>query len=72
MKLYVKIHFSSEGKDPLDVIRAVEEVGFSPVIGDYDFVIEFQTPEEYGRVIKRLHLVLKGSRASYSLTTRKA
>ncbi|MBI5000241.1 MAG: hypothetical protein HZB92_01760 [Euryarchaeota archaeon] len=72
MKLYIKLQFSSDGKDPLDVIRLVEGVGFSPVVGDYDFVIDFATPEEYGRILKRLHLSLKNSGVHYTLTTRKA
>jgi hypothetical protein len=71
MKLYLKLYFSSEGKNPLEVIRDVEGVGFGPVVGDYDFVAEFKTPEEYGHIIKSLHMSLKGSGTQYTLNTKK-
>jgi hypothetical protein len=71
MKLYLKLYFSSEGKNPLDVIRDVEGVGFGPVVGDYDFVADFKSPEEYGQILRRLHMSLKGSGANYTLNTKK-
>jgi hypothetical protein len=71
MKLYLKLYFSSEGKNPLDIIRDVEGVGFGPVVGDYDFVAEFKTPEEYGHIIKSLHMALKGNHVQYTLNTKK-
>jgi len=71
MKLYLKLYFASEGKNPLDVLRDVEAIGFSPVVGDYDCVAEFKSPEEYGQLVRRLHMALKGSQATYTLNTKK-
>ena len=71
MKLYLKLYFASEGKNPLDVLRDVEAIGFSPVVGDYDCVAEFKSPEEYGQLVRRLHMALKGSQSQYTLNTKK-
>jgi hypothetical protein len=71
MKLFVRLRFSSEGGFPLDILKSIKEIGFSPVFGDYDFVIDFEDPEDYGRIVKKMHNVLKGNNVYYSLSTRK-
>lgn len=71
MKLFVRLRFSSEGGFPLDILKEVKEIGFSPVFGDYDFVIDFEDPEEYGKIVSQMHKVLEGNNVYYSLSTRK-
>ena len=71
MKLYLKIYFSSEGKSAIDIIKIAEKVGFDPYVGDYDFVLDYETLEEYEEIIKRLHKMLKGTKTMYKVSTRK-
>ncbi len=71
MKLYLKIYFSSEGKSAIDIIKIAEKVGFSPYVGDFDFVVDYETMEEYEQIIKKLHKMLKGTKTMYKVSTRK-
>ena len=71
MKLYLKLYFSSEGASAFELIQRIEDMGFSPYVGDYDLVIDFNTPEEYGEIITRLHEMLRGTKTLYRVMTRK-
>ena len=71
MKLYLKIYFSSEGASPMEVIKIAEELGFTPYVGDYDFVLTFETPEEYAEITEKLHEMLMGTRTMYKVSTRR-
>ena len=70
VRTYLKIHFNSEGETPMDIIKRVKNIGFIPVVGDYDFVIDYKTPTEYSDIIKRLHDTLAGSKVYYRLVSR--
>ena len=70
MKLYLKLYFSSEGASAIDIIQIAEEMGFDPFVGDYDFVVNFDTPEEYGEIVSKLHKMLKGTHTMYKVSTR--
>lgn len=70
MKLYLKIYFSSEGDTIMDIIKIAEEMGFSPYVGDFDFVLDFETPEEYAEISQRVHEMLKGTKTMYKVSTR--
>ncbi len=71
MKLYLKLFINSEGASTLDIIKLAEEAGFSPYVGDHDFVIDFESPEEYGDILEKLHRMLEGTKTLYSVTTRR-
>lgn len=71
MKLYLKIFINSQGASTLDIIKIAEGMGFSPSVGDHDFVIGFETPEEYGEILENLHKMLKGTKALYTVSTRR-
>jgi hypothetical protein len=71
MKLYVKFYFASEGSSPLDTIRVMRKLGFVPEVGDYDMLIKFDDPEEYTKIVEKLHETLKGMKVWYTLTTKK-
>lgn len=70
MKTYLKIHFSSEGFSPMEVIKLVKSIGFAPVVGNYDFSIEFSGPKEYAEIVDKLHDKLKGTKVMYALSTK--
>ena len=70
MRLYIKIYFNSESISPLEIIKSIKEMGFEPVVGDYDFVKNFDTPEEYGILVEKLHDTLQGTSTYYRLSTR--
>lgn len=71
MKLYLKMFINTEGASTLEIIKFAEEMGFSPAVGDSDFVIDFETPEEYGEILERIHTIFKGTKALYTVTTRR-
>lgn len=71
MKLYLKLYFSSEGASAMDLIKKIEKAGWSPYVGDYDLVINFDTPEEYGELITNVHKMLKGTKTMYRVMSRR-
>ncbi len=70
MKLYIELYFSSEGKPPQKIIKKMKDMEFEPVVGQYDFSIEYNNPEEYAEIVKRLGRELGGSKLRYRLITR--
>jgi hypothetical protein len=70
MRTYVKMYFSSEGAGPLDVVDDLKKMGFRTEVGEFDFSISWETPEQYGTIIKRLHSTLAGTRTRYTIMTR--
>lgn len=71
MKVYLKLFMSSEGSSVLEIIKIAEEMGFAPYVGDYDFVMNFETPEEYGQILQNLHSMLKGTKTMYTVSTKR-
>ncbi len=71
MKLYIELYFDSNGADPLVTIKKMKELGFDPVVGEYDFAKDYETPEEYGKIVEDLSHALKGTSVSYRLITRR-
>lgn len=71
MRLYVKIYFDPEGEDPITIVKKLKDLGFGPVVGLYDFVKEFDEPEDYPKIVKELHEALRGTKVKYTLQTRK-
>ncbi len=71
MKLYLQIYFSASGADALDVLESIKKIGFEPVIGEYDHVLEYENPEEYRKKVEELKRALRGTETRYRLITRK-
>ena len=72
MKMYVKVMFSSEGASPIALINTMADLGFHPVMGEYDFFFELEAkPANYKDTLARLHEQLKGLKVMYSITTKK-
>lgn len=71
MRLYIEIHFSSEGSKPMDVIKEMKDKDFQPVVGECDFYKDYNTPEEYAEIIREITETLKGTDTRYRLITRK-
>jgi hypothetical protein len=70
MKLYVKIYFSPEGESPLEIIRILKENGFMAVFGQFDFVKEFDSEQDYNDSVTRLYAVLKGTGVMFRINTK--
>jgi hypothetical protein len=70
MRLYVKFQFSSEGRNPLEIVKVMQELGFTPEVGDYDFSIPFRTPEQYAEILEEVKNRLKNTDVLYTLTTK--
>ena len=47
-----------------------EKVGFSPYVGDFDFVLDYETLEELEEVTNKLQNTLKGTKTMYKVSTR--
>ncbi len=69
MQTFIKFQFRSDGASPFDIIKKLRNLGFIPVVGEYDFKIEYSNPEEYGQHINKLHAALKGLNVNYTLTS---
>ena len=54
----------------MDVIKMGEKAGFSPYVGDFDFVVDYETLEEYEEIIKKIHKMLKGTKTMYKVSTK--
>jgi len=70
MKLYLKLYFNSDGTPTLELIKRARKMGFRPSVGYYDFMINFDTPEQYTKILEDLHNMLKGTKALYTVMTR--
>ncbi len=70
MKLYVKIYFSPDGVSPLEIIRNLKENGFTSVFGQFDFVKEFDSEQEYNDIVTKLYTDLKGTGVLFRINTK--
>jgi len=71
MRLYIQLYFDSNGTNPLEVLDQMKELGFDPVVGDYDFAKDYESPDEYKKIIGDINDALQGTGVRYRLTTRK-
>ncbi len=71
MKVFIKLFFSSEGPNPLEILKRVRELGFQPVFGNYDLMKEVKDIDEYLQLVKELHEKLKGTKVFYNLYSAK-
>ena len=70
--MFVRFQFSSEGASPLEVIQVVADLGFQPVMGEYDFYYEVGGKSgTYREILRKLHEGLRGFKVHYTVTTRK-
>ena len=71
LKMFVRFQFSSEGASPLAVIKIVTDLGFRPVMGEYDFYYEIEEQaKNYRETLKKVHEQLKGLNVMYTITTK--
>ncbi len=72
MKLYVRVIFNSEGASPIALIRVMSELGFQPVMGEFDFYYELEEkPTKYRETLRQLHERLRGLKVMYTITSKK-
>ncbi len=67
MKVFIKLFFSTEGPNPMEILKKVKELGFHPVFGNYDLVKDVRDIDEYMSLIKNLHNKLRGTKVLYNL-----
>jgi len=71
VKTYMKLVFSSEGAKPSEVIRRLEDLGWKPVIGEHDFVLESGPGEGVGesfrRMLDKLQEALRGTDVRFTV-----
>ena len=71
MRTYIKIQFSADGEDPSRIIGIFESLGWKPVVGEYDFVMERglgeSIDESFKRMLDELNHALRGTGVRYSL-----
>ncbi|NPA75399.1 MAG: hypothetical protein GXO25_04890 [Euryarchaeota archaeon] len=71
MKMFIKLFFSAEGPNPLEILRKIQGLGFQPVFGQYDLVREVKDIDEYIHVVEELHNSLRGTKVFYNLYSTK-
>lgn len=71
MKLYLELYFKSSGTDPIIIIKRIKDIGFDPVVGEYDFMKEYDDAQEYGEIVEDLVDALEDTDVRYRLITRK-
>lgn len=74
MITYLTLTFNSEGAKPSEVISALEDIGFRPATGFYDFQYEWEdnaTLEDVVVLADKVHVTLKGMNASFKMETTK-
>ena len=71
MKVFIKLFFSPDGPNPLQILSKVKELGFKPVFGNYDLMREVEDIEEYMDLVRRLHENLRGTKVMYNLYSTK-
>jgi hypothetical protein len=72
MKSYLKVYVSSEGAAPSEVVERLMRMGFQPVAGDYDFVIEWDengSVQDMIEVANQVHATLKGCKVIFTMET---
>ena len=69
MKTYLKMVHSSYGSSPVEIIEKIHELGWKPVIGKYDFMVEWEDVKGFYEKVNALHDGLKGFKVQYMLTT---
>jgi hypothetical protein len=67
MKIFIKLFFSAEGPDPIEILGRVKGMGFQPVFGQYDLMREVSDIDEYMKVVEELHSRLHGTKVFYNL-----
>ncbi len=70
MHSYVDLYFSPDGESPLDLAERIRaRLGLSPIVGPHDLAFEWETVEQFRRVLATLHEVLKGTGTLYRVET---
>lgn len=74
MITYLTLTFSSEGAKPSQIISALEDIGFKPSTGFYDFQYEWDDTASLDDVVMladRVTTTLKGMKTSFKIETTK-
>ena len=71
MKTYIKIQFSVDGANPSKIIDILDDLGWKPVVGEYDFMMEGAfgggIGSSFKEMIDEVTTALKGTGVRYSV-----
>jgi hypothetical protein len=70
MKSYLTIYLSSEGAAPSEVVERLMRMGFQPIAGEHDFVIEWDengSVQDMIEVANQVHATLKGCKVMFKM-----
>ena len=70
MKSYLTIYLSSEGAAPSEVVERLMRMGFQPIAGEHDFVIEWDengSVQDMIEVANQVHATLKGCKVIFKM-----
>ncbi|MFX1492071.1 MAG: hypothetical protein ACFFBX_08890 [Promethearchaeota archaeon] len=70
MKSYLTIYLSSEGAAPSEVVERLMRMGFQPIAGEHDFVIEWDengSVQDMIEVANQVHATLKGCKVIFKI-----
>jgi len=71
-KTYLTLWFNSEGATPTSIVIRLQEIGFKPTRGKYDFMYDWKRQtalEEIFKLGDTVRKTLKGSKVLYKLET---
>jgi hypothetical protein len=71
-KAHLTLWFNSEGKAPTSVMMRLQDIGFIPSEGKYDFIYDWKQGiglEEISKLRDTVHKTLRGSKVLYKLET---
>lgn len=72
MKTFIKVQMDSEGANFTDVAEILEDLGFKPVVGEYDFVYNWDrtaTVKDSIWFADRIQMSLKGMGVWFRMET---
>lgn len=72
MKTYLVVWHSSEGKNPLDVLERLSDLGFSPRTGYHDYEYDHGREIDMDALMQfsiKVHETLRGTGVLYKLET---
>jgi hypothetical protein len=72
MRSYLTIYVNSEGEAPSEVVERLMRMGFQPIAGSYDFMIEWDengSVQDMIEVANQVHATLKGCKVMFKMET---
>jgi hypothetical protein len=69
MKTYIDMIFNPDSADPGEVLMDMKKIGLTPIFGVHDFVIVWESEDQFREKFKEVKDSLKKLKVSYRLIT---